>query len=131
MKGFIDDIEEVTERNDDFRRVIYTGPHLQLVLMSLQPGQEIGSEVHSGVDQFFRIEKGKGVIEIDGVRTKIKSDTGVLVPAGARHNLINNGDKTLKLYTLYAPPHHRDGLVRQEKLDTKGDAEHFDGKTTE
>jgi mannose-6-phosphate isomerase-like protein (cupin superfamily) len=131
MKGFIDDIEEVTERNDDFRRVIYTGPHLQLVLMALQPGQEIGSEVHSGVDQFFRIEKGKGVIDIDGVRTKIKSDSGVLVPAGARHNLINTGDKTLKLYTLYAPPHHRDGLVRQEKLDTKGDAEHFDGKTTE
>jgi len=131
MKGFVEDLEEITEKNDNFRKVIYTGQHLQLVVMSLQPGQEIGAETHRDRDQFFRVEKGKGAIEIDGVRTRIKGDYAVIVPAGARHNLINTGDKPLRVYTLYAPPEHRDGLVQRERLDAKGDTEHFDGVTTE
>ena len=131
MKGFIADLEELTEHNDNFRKVLYTGKNLQLVLMSLQPGQEIGIETHREHDQFFRVEKGKGVIEIEGVRTRIKGDYAVIVPAGARHNLINTGDKPLRVYTLYAPPEHRDGLVQRERLDAKGFVEHFDGVTTE
>lgn len=131
MKGFIADLEELTEHNDNFRKVLYTGKNLQLVLMSLQPGQEIGIETHREHDQFFRVEKGKGVIEIEGVRTRIKGDYAVIVPAGARHNLINTGDKPLRVYTLYAPPEHRDGLVQHERLDAKGFVEHFDGVTTE
>ena len=93
MKGFVEDIEELTEENKDFRRVLYTGKHLQLVLMALKPGEEIGEEVHSDHDQFFRVEKGKGEVLIDGVRTKIKSDDAIIVPAGARHNVINTGEK--------------------------------------
>ncbi len=104
MKGFIDDIEELTEDNEDFRHVLYTGQKLQLVLMTLQPGEEIGEEVHAGTDQFFRVEKGKGEVVIDGKATKIKSDMAIIVPAGARHNIKNTGDKPLNLYTLYAPP---------------------------
>lgn len=104
MKGFVEDIENLTERNDDFRHVLYTGKHLQLVLMSLKPGEEIGDEVHKDRDQFFRIEKGKGQIVIDGKATDIKSDFAMVVPAGARHNVINTGDKSLKLYTIYGPP---------------------------
>lgn len=129
MKGFIDDIEELTEDNTDYRRVLYTGKHLQLVLMALAPGEEIGSEVHEGHDQFFRFEQGRGIVEIDGTRHEVKADFGVIVPAGARHNVINTGDKTLKLYTLYAPPEHREGVVHPSKADER--EEHFDGTTTE
>ena len=129
MKGFVDDIEELTESNKDFRRVLYTGKHLQLVLMSLKPGEEIGEEVHDTHDQFFRFEKGKGQVVIDGVSHKIKADYGVIVPAGARHNVVNTGDKPLKLYTLYAPPEHRDGVVHATKAEAK--EEHFDGVLTE
>lgn len=129
MKGFVDDIEELTETNKDFRRVVYTGKHLQLVLMSLAPGEEIGEEVHETHDQFFRVEKGNGEVRIDGVATKIKADFGIIVPAGARHNVINTGDKPLRLYTLYGPPEHRDGVVHPTKADVT--EEHFDGKTTE
>lgn len=129
MKGFVDDIEELTETNKDFRRVVYTGKHLQLVLMSLAPGEEIGEEVHETHDQFFRIEKGNGEVRIDGVATKVKADFGIIVPAGARHNVINTGDKPLRLYTLYGPPEHRDGVVHPTKADVT--EEHFDGKTTE
>lgn len=131
MKGFIDDIEDLTESNDDFRRVLYTGKHLQLVLMTLQPGEEIGEEVHDTHDQFFRFEKGKGEVWIDGVRSKIKSDFGVIVPAGARHNVVNTGDKPLKLYTLYGPPEHRDAVIHATKAEADASDEHFDGVLTE
>lgn len=131
MKGFVDDIEELTESNKDFRRVLYTGKHLQLVLMSLKPGEEIGEEVHDTHDQFFRIEKGKGEVLIDGVKTKVKADFAIIVPAGARHNVINTGDKALRLYTLYGPPEHRDGIVRATKAEAEASEEHFDGVLTE
>ena len=131
MNGFIEDIEGLTEDNKDFRRVLYTGKYLQLVLMALKPGEEIGEEVHADHDQFFRVEKGKGEVWIDGERTKIKSDVAIIVPAGARHNVINTGDKPLKLYTLYGPPEHKDGVVRATKADAAATQEHFDGKTTE
>ena len=129
MKGYVDNIEKRTKENDDFRRVLYTGKHLQLVLMTLQPGEEIGEEVHETHDQFFRFEKGKGQVVIDGEKHKIKADYGVIVPAGARHNVVNTGDKPLKLYTLYAPPEHRDGVVHATKAEAK--EEHFDGVLTE
>ena len=117
MKGFIKDIEELTEDNDDFRRVLYTDKHLQLVLMTLKPSEEIGEEVHLNRDQFFRVEKGKGEAVIDGQRSKIKSDDAILVPAGARHNVINSvGDKPLRLYTLYGPPNHKDGTCGPQRL---------------
>jgi len=129
MKGFVENIETLTEDNKDFRRVLYTGKHLQLVLMSLKAGEEIGEEVHDTHDQFFRIEKGKGEVVIDGVKHKVKADDAVIVPAGARHNVVNTGDKSLKLYTLYGPPEHRDGVVHPRKADES--EEHFDGKTSE
>lgn len=131
MNGFIDDIEDLAEDNRDFRRVLYTGRKMQLVLMALQPGEEIGQEVHAETDQFFRVEKGTGEVVIDGHVTKIKSDVAIVVPAGARHNIRNTGDKPLKLYTLYAPPEHRDGTVHATKADADAAHEHFDGKTTE
>lgn len=131
MKGFVEDIEDLTEDNNDFRRVLYTGKHLQLVLMALKPGEEIGEEVHPDHDQFFRVEKGKGEVWIDGERTQIKSDDAILVPAGAKHNVINTGDKSLKLYTIYGPPDHKDGIVRATKAEAEAAEEHFDGTTTE
>lgn len=131
MKGFVGDIEEMTEENTHFRRVIYTGKNLQLVLMAIEPGKDIGEEVHEGHDQFFRVEKGKGEVWIDGKRSKIKGDDAVIVPAGARHNVVNTGDKLLQLYTLYAPPEHRDGTAHVTKADAERGEEHFDGKTTE
>jgi mannose-6-phosphate isomerase-like protein (cupin superfamily) len=131
MKGFVGDIEDQAEGNSDFRRVVYTGKNLQLVLMSLKPGEDIGEEVHTDRDQFFRIEKGKGEVLIDGKRSKIKDDDAVLVPAGARHNIINTGDKPMRLYTLYGPPEHRDGTVHATKVDAQKMKEHFDGKVSE
>lgn len=131
MKGFIDDIEKRTESNRDFRRVLYTGRHMQLVLMSLEPGEEIGEEVHEDTDQFFRVEDGKGEVTIDGRTTSIESDVAIVVPAGARHNIRNTGDDDLKLYTLYAPPHHADGTVHHTREDAERATEHFAGKTTE
>jgi mannose-6-phosphate isomerase-like protein (cupin superfamily) len=131
MKGFVDDIEELAEENDDFRHVLYTGKHLQLVLMSLKPGEEIGDEAHKDRDQFFRIEKGKGQIVIDGATHKIKSDDAIVVPAGSRHNLINTGDKSLKLYTLYGPPNHLDQLIQVTKAEASASKEAFAGATTE
>lgn len=130
MRGFVADIEDLAEDNADFRRVLYTGRKLQLVLMTLAPGEDIGAEVHAGHDQFFRIEEGEGVIEIDGERTEVGGDDAILVPAGARHNLINTGRKPLKLYTLYGPPEHRDGLIQSAKADTAATAP-FDGATSE
>ena len=131
MKGFVKDIEELTEANRDFRRVLYTAKHLQLVLMALKPGEDIGEEVHADRDQFFRVEKGTGEILIDGNPTSIKSDDAMIVPAGARHNVTNTGDKPLLLYTLYGPPEHKDGIVRATKAEAEASEEHFDGKTTE
>jgi mannose-6-phosphate isomerase-like protein (cupin superfamily) len=131
MKGFIDDIEKRTEDNRAFRRVLYTGKHMQLVLMSLQPGEDIGEEIHDEVDQFFRVEKGKGEVFIDGRTTKVESDMAIIVPAGARHNIRNTGEKPLQLYTLYAPPEHEDGTVQVTKADAEASSEHFQGVTTE
>lgn len=129
MRGFVDDIEQLTEENTDFRRVLYTGKHLQLVLMALAPGEEIGEEVHEDRDQFFRIEEGEGAVIIDGKRHAIRDDDAIVVPAGARHNVVNTGKESLKLYTLYGPPEHRDGVVHRRKADVT--EEHFDGRTTE
>lgn len=131
MKGFAENIETLTEANEDFRRVVYTGKYLQLVLMALRSGEEIGDEVHTGHDQFFRIEAGSGELWIDGKKTPIKSDDAIIVPAGARHNVINTGKDPLKLYTLYGPPEHRDGVVHPRKSDALASEEHFDGQTTE
>jgi mannose-6-phosphate isomerase-like protein (cupin superfamily) len=131
MKGFVADIEEKAETNADFRHVLYTGKHVQLVLMALKPGEEIGEEVHQQADQFFQVEEGKGEIWIDGTKTKIEDDTAIVVPAGARHNVKNTGSKPLKLYTLYGPPQHADKTVHATKATAEASAEHFDGKTTE
>ena len=131
MKGFVDDIEKRTEENDDFRRVLYTGKEMQLVLMALKPGEEIGSEVHEDRDQFFRVEAGRGEVVIDGNTSQVQADMAMIVPAGARHNVRNTGDVPLKLYTLYAPPEHREGTVHATKAEADADHEHFDGKTTE
>jgi mannose-6-phosphate isomerase-like protein (cupin superfamily) len=131
MKGFIDNIEQLTENNNNFRQVLYTGKNLQLVLMKMQPGEEIGEEIHEDRDQFFRIEVGQGEIWIDGVVNKVKADDGIIVPAGAKHNVVNSGSGPLKLYTIYGPPEHRKGTVHPTKADADADHEHFDGRTTE
>ena len=132
MKGFTANIEKDTLENKDFRKVLYTGKHLQLVLMSLKPGEDIGEETHRNVDQFFRFESGSGKCIIDGNEYKLKSGTVIVVPAGAKHNIINTGNtKDLKLYTLYGPPNHQDGIVRVTKEDAQKNAEKFDGKITE
>jgi mannose-6-phosphate isomerase-like protein (cupin superfamily) len=131
MKGFIDDIEKRTEQNSDFRRVVYTGKYLQLVLMSIPVGGEIGEEVHDDTDQFFRLEDGAGEVSIDGARTPLREDMAVVVPAGARHNVRNTGKEPLKLYTIYGPPHHADKTVHATKAEADAHEEHFDGRTTE
>lgn len=131
MKGFVDDIEKLTEKNDDFRRVLYTGHNLQLVLMAIQPGDEIGEEVHSDRDQFFRIEGGKGEIWIDGKCHKVKADDGIIVPQGARHNVVSTGKEPLRLYTIYGPPEHIDHTVHKTSKEAHAAHEHFDGITTE
>ena len=115
MKSFIADIEDWAEQNNDFRRVLFTGPKLQLVVMSLQPSEEIGEEVHDHTDQFFRVEEGTGEIVMDGRVTPIESGMAMLVPAGIKHNIRNTGRRALKLYTLYAPPQHEDGTVHRTK----------------
>jgi len=131
MKGFADNIEKLTEENDNFREVLYTGHNIQLVLMALKPGEEIGEEVHDDRDQFFRFETGHGEVRIDGVATPVKPDDGVIVPAGAAHNVINTGDEPLRLYTIYGPPEHLEGTVHKTKVEADTSHEHFDGQTTE
>lgn len=131
MNGYIADIEKLTEKNMAFRQVLYTGQHLQLVLMALEPGEDIGMETHATHDQFFRIEKGHGEIAIDGSLHKVKGGDAIIVPAGAHHNLINSGDKTLHVYTLYGPPNHADQLLEQRKADAQASTETFDGVTSE
>ncbi len=131
MKGFLADIETLTEENRAFRHVLYTGHNLQLVLMSLPPDQDIGMETHATHDQFFRIEKGRGEVVIDGTHHKIKAGDGLIVPAGAKHNLSNTGDKPLRLYTIYGPPNHADKLVQQKKSEALASTEVFDGVASE
>jgi mannose-6-phosphate isomerase-like protein (cupin superfamily) len=132
MKGYVTNLERETKKNADFRRVLYTGKHSQLVLMSLKPGEEIGEETHEGVDQFFRFESGEGKVVIDGVEHPVKDGNGVIVPAGARHNVINTSKRAnLRLYTIYSPPEHQDGVVRHTKNEAMATEEHFDGQTTE
>jgi mannose-6-phosphate isomerase-like protein (cupin superfamily) len=130
MHGFVENIEDLAVKNTDFRRVLYTAKHCQLVLMALQAGEEIGAEVHK-LDQFFRVEEGTGEAVLDGVRTSLRAGSAIVVPAGAKHNIINTGTVPLKLYTLYAPPNHRDGVIHPTRKDAEADTEHFDGKTTE
>src|SRR5690606_15445135 len=129
MKGFIDDIEDLTEENTDFRRVLYTGKFSQLVLMCLKPGEEIGEEVHDDVDQFFRFEEGEGAVVIDGVKHVVKDGSAVVVPSGANHNVLNTSKTAnLKLYTIYSPPEHMDKVVRKTREEAMAKEEHFDGK---
>lgn len=130
MRGFVQNIEDLATRNDEFRKVLYTAEHCQLVLMALKPKEEIGAEIHQ-LDQFFRVEEGSGEAELDGVRTEIQAGFAVIVPAGTNHNIINTGTAPLKLYTLYAPPNHRDAVVHHTRRDAESDHESFDGKTTE
>ena len=130
MKGFVRDIEGLTVENAEFRRVLYTAKHCQLVLMALKPKEEIGAEVHE-LDQFFRVEEGAGVAILDGVSTPIRAGFAVIVPAGTKHNIINTGSGPLRLYTLYSPPNHRDGIVHHTRAEAEADDEHFDGRTTE
>ena len=132
MKGFKSNIEKDTLGNSNFRRVLYTGKHSQLVLMTLRPSEEIGEEVHKTVDQFFRFEKGEGTVFIDDIKYRVADGDAVIVPAGARHNVTNTSKtKELKLYTIYSPPEHQDGTVRKTKKDALAKPEEFDGKTTE
>ena len=121
MKGFVANIEELTTRNANFRQVLYTGENLQLVLMSLKPGEEIGEEVHDDRDQFFRIEAGDGEVWIDGKKNQVKDDDAIVVPAGARHNVVNTGAQALKLYTVYGPPEHKRDVLQRTKADEAGD----------
>ena len=130
MKGYVQNIDDITVKNEDFRRVLYTAGKCQLVVMALKPGEEIGMEVHT-LDQFFRVEQGTGEAVLNGVRRVISAGSAVLVPAGTDHNIINTGSVPLKVYTLYAPPNHRDGVVHHTRADAEADNEHFDGKTTE
>jgi len=130
MKGFLQDIKALAGGNDDFRRVLYTARHCQLVVMALKPGEEIGAEVHE-LDQFFRVVSGSGEAVLDGVRTPIRAGYSVVVPEGANHNIINTGTVSMKLYTIYSPPNHRDGVIHRTRADAVSDNEHFDGKTTE
>ncbi len=132
MKGFQTNIERDTLENDDFRRVLYTAKHCQLVLMSLQPQEEIGLETHPENDQFLRFEGGRGAVFIDGNRYEVADGDALIVPAGARHNVVNLSEtEGLKIYTIYSPPHHKDGTVHATKQRAEADDEEFDGVTTE
>ncbi len=129
MKGYFVNIEDETKDNNDYRRVLYTSKHSQLVVMSVEPGDEIGEEVHE-LDQFIRVEKGKAKVILNKTEEReIEDDWAVIIPAGVWHNVINTGDKPLKLYTIYSPPEHKDGVVQKTKADEE--EEHFDGVTTE
>ena len=130
MKGFVKNIETLSVENAEFRRVLYTAKNCQLVVMSLKPKEEIGLEIHR-LDQFFRVEEGSGEAILDGVRKPITAGFAVIVPAGANHNIVNTGIVPLKLYTLYAPPNHRDGVVHHTRADAEKDNEQYDGKSTE
>ena len=131
MKGYVINIEKLSLENENFRRVLYTAKNSQLVVMSLKPGEDIGEEVHQ-LDQFIRCERGEGTAVLDGVSHAISDGFVVVVPAGTRHNIVNTSPtESLKLYTLYSPPNHRDGVIHVTKKQAEADTEHFDGKTTE
>lgn len=131
MKGFNANIEQLTLENENFRKVLYTSAHMQLVLMSLLPGEEIGEEIHDENDQFFRFEQGTGECFIDGNKYQVADGDVIIIPSGAKHNVINTGSDSLKMYTIYAPPHHKDGIVRATKKEAEEKEEDFDGQTTE
>jgi mannose-6-phosphate isomerase-like protein (cupin superfamily) len=132
MKGFNANIEKEALENENFRKVLYTSKHSQLVLMSLVPNEEIGMEVHKDNDQFFRFEKGNGKVIIDGNEYKVSDGSAIVVPSGAEHNVINISDsENLKLYTIYSPAHHKDGIIRKTKKEAEANEAEFDGKTTE
>ncbi len=131
MKGYVENIEKLSLENEYFRQVLYTAKNSQLVVMSLKPLEEIGAEVHQ-LDQFIRCEAGEGKAILDGVEHKISDGFAVIVPKGTLHNIINTStDKPMKLYTVYAPPNHRDGVIHKTKAEAEADEESFDGKTTE
>jgi len=132
MKGYCNNIEKETLANNSFRKVLYTAKHSQLVLMSLKPGEDIGQEVHPDNDQFFRVDKGQGQCVIDEHQYEISDGSAVIVPAGAEHNIINTSEtESLKLYTIYMPPHHQDGIERKTKTEAEENEADFDGRTTE
>jgi mannose-6-phosphate isomerase-like protein (cupin superfamily) len=132
MKGYKENIEKLTLENDNFRKVLYTGKNSQLVLMSLKPLEEIGAEVHEENDQFFRFEAGHGRVTSDGNVYEVTDGDAVIVPAGANHNVENiSSDEELKMYTIYSPAHHKDGIVRATKEEAEANEEEFDGQTTE
>lgn len=132
MKGFAINIKKATLENGNYRKALYTGKHSQLVLMSLKPKEEIGLEVHPDNDQFFRFEKGQGKCIIDGNEYEVQDGSAIVVPAGAQHNVINASDsEELKLYTIYSPAHHKDGVIRATKAEAEADSPEFDGVTTE
>lgn len=130
MNGYSKNIEKLTLENDNFRKVLYTSKNSQLVVMSLLVGEAIGEEVHD-IDQFLRIEQGNGRAILNGIETAISDGSAIMVPAGVQHNIVNDSQtEPMKLYTVYSPPHHRDGVVHVTKADAEADTEHFDGKTT-
>jgi len=131
MKGYKGNIEKETLDNTDFRKVLYTGKNLQLVLMSLNAGEDIGEETHEHNDQFFRFESGTGKCIIDENEYNVADGDAIVVPAGAKHNVINTGTGAFKMYTIYGPPNHADGTIRATKADAEKNDEHFDGKTSE
>lgn len=132
VKGYTADIEKATIENKDFRKVLYTSKHMQLVLMALKPNEEIGEEIHEGNDQFFRFESGSGICTINGNIYKIKAGDVIIVPAGAKHNVINNDSSlVLKMYTIYTPPNHKDGIIRATKKEAEENGVKYDGQTTE
>lgn len=132
MKGFTTNLENASLENNNFRKVLYTSKYCQLVLMSLEPNEEIGMEVHPDNDQFFRFENGQGKCVIDGNEYELGDGVAVIVPAGSQHNIINTSDtEALKFYTIYSPAHHKDGIVRATKEDAIANEAEFDGQTTE
>jgi mannose-6-phosphate isomerase-like protein (cupin superfamily) len=132
MQGFNSNIEKQTLENTDFRKVLYTAKHCQLVLMSLNPKEEIGMEIHTDNDQFFRFEKGSGKVVIDSNEYLVSDGSAIIVPAGASHNVINTSEtEPLKLYTIYSPAHHKDGVIRATRAEAEKDSPEFDGVTTE
>ncbi len=130
MNGYVENIEKLSLENDHFRKVLYTDKNSQLVLMSLLAGEEIGEEVHD-VDQFLRVEKGTGKTILSDLSHDLADGSVIIVPAGTKHNIINTGSDSMKLYTLYMPPHHKDGVIHTTKAEAEADTEHFDGTTTE
>jgi len=130
MNGYVANIEQLTKENENFRTVLYTAPNSQLVVMSLLPGEDIGEEVHE-LDQFIRIEEGKGKAVLNDIEYDIEDDFAIVIPAGTKHNIINDGDETMKLYTVYSPAEHKDGTIHVTKQDAMENEEHFDGVTTE